>query len=200
MKKGIIREHIQALPEMDIKTSWSTSDTEHTIWRRIITTALPFLTDASADDSMTRRTLALVQDNPKDWDQVPLDQWKELIELYCERQIEIMILREPVQLDQLWLQPRKHPMIRRLAELPESLREETMIFAWHYQQTGAPLVACTTTPLPDRLQRDLRTYLTQTGSATWIWEKKNFRGNLERQYRCNPTIFQEIESRTNFDE
>jgi hypothetical protein len=163
----------------------SFAETERRILRRIVLEILPWIKEwAIEKDSLTKKAIIDTLKNKENFSSAEASEWKDLLEEFCQRDIEVVILRTPLEFEGLFRmtskmsKETKNPLIKRLLEL-EDHAENTIVIAWH-QSHG-----CIAATLPD-IQSDCRQFPNRQKWLTWTigenkspvtlwsWDRKNF--------------------------
>jgi hypothetical protein len=179
-------EIISQLEESGPWQGESIADTEHRVLRRIVTEILPWIEEwIENKDSLTIKAIRDTIRNKKNFESADDEQWKNILEEFCERNIEVIILRQPLEIDGLLRQnaknskETKNPLIKRLVEL-EGAAEETLLLAWHRDHgciaASMPEISETCRQFPRR-HRWLTWRLDDLNDQVtfWSWDRKNFK-------------------------
>jgi len=163
----------------------SYAETERRVLRRIVLEILPWVAQWATDkDSLTRKAIQDTLRNKENFTGAEASGWKNLLEEFCQRDIEVVILRQPLEMDGLVRvtsknsKETKNPLIKRLIEL-ENQAEDTIVIAWH-QNHGCiaatmPDISSSCRQFPER-QKWLTWKIRETKEPVtlWSWDRKNF--------------------------
>jgi hypothetical protein len=163
----------------------SFAETERRVLRRIVLEILPWIAKWAEDkDSLTRKAIHDTLKNKENFSGAEASGWKNLLEEFCKRDIEIIILRQPLEMDGLFRvtsknsKETKNPLIKRLLEL-EDTAEDTIVIGWH-QGHGCiaatlPDISSNCRQFPER-QKILTWRLPESKETVtlWSWDRKNF--------------------------
>jgi hypothetical protein len=197
----------QIISQLEEEGPWqgeSFAETERRVLRRIVLEILPWIgqwaqEEENRKDSLTKKAIQDTLRNKENFTGAEASQWKNILEEFCQRNIEVIILRQPLELDGLFRvtarasKETKNPLIKRLLELEDSA-EDTIVIGWHINH------GCIAATMPDinsncrqfperqkwltwRLQEtresemdsnmDLRSKSKKT-LTLWAWDRKNF--------------------------
>lgn len=175
----------------------SFAETERRVLRRIVLEILPWIArwaeeKTTGKDSLTRKAIQDTLKNKENFTGAEASEWKDILEEFCQRNIEVVILRAPLELDALFRvtarasKETKNPLIKRLLELEDSA-ENTIVIGWH-QSHGCiaatmPDINSNCRQFPERqkwLTWNLQTCPNSKESyktlplTLWAWDRKNF--------------------------
>jgi hypothetical protein len=111
----------------------SPKETEGRVLRRMILEVLPHMivwAENKRKDSVTITTLKDTLKRKENFERVSQEDWKELLEEFLEKNIELIILKNPLEIKDF--KPSKNPLIKRMEELMETpAGEDTLLLGWH---------------------------------------------------------------------
>jgi len=152
----------------------SLSQKKERVLRRATLEILPSLQEwAQRKSAVTQLTLRETLQRPSLYEQAPPSQWRGVIEEFCERDLELLILGKRLgTTDLIRIGQKKSPLIERLQEIEN---KETLLLIWH-PDNG--LLACTNAPLPKHFPKILTQVLFESKTlpphTLWLWDRKNF--------------------------
>jgi len=177
------KENLHSQFEEDTLVSGNTSPkkTEEGVLRRLVLEILPSLRGwCEKKDSLTRMAVEQTIRNPQNYQAANPEQWQDLLEEFCEKSLELLILKDPLNLGELLL-GKKNPLLQRIQELGPKILDENLLVAWH--QSHGP-IAATFPALEDTNSNfpKIKTLILQswplaeekTPIALWVWDRKNF--------------------------
>jgi len=159
----------------------SPKQTEERVLRRLIIEILPSMISsgfAEKQGVLAEKAIRETAKSNSNYENAPEEAWRETLENFVEKSLELIILKKPLEYKDLLLSSDKNPIIKRIVEL-KTIAEDIMFVGWH-QAHGIIIYNIENRPkyFPE-IKSKIKQKLTEpnqnnTEITIFVWDRKNF--------------------------